>query len=153
MPLLSTIALGTVIREFLGLLFRPLLMTITGPITRVADPISITSGRNPQAMPKLIAPNSLIDVRNYIIIAVTFLIILLLFLFLNKTKMGLSMQAISQNKELAYMNGINVRKTINITFVIGGIMLAIADSCWEAINRWYDLTPVRFMALRASPQQ
>ncbi|NMA12334.1 MAG: branched-chain amino acid ABC transporter permease [Chloroflexi bacterium] len=125
MPLLSTIALGTVIREFLGLLFRPLLMTITGPITRVADPINITSGRNPQAMPKLIAPNSSIDVRNYIIIAVTFLIILLLFLFLNKTKMGLSMQAISQNKELAYMNGINVRKTINITFVIGGIMLAI----------------------------
>ena len=38
--------------------------------------------------------------------------LLALFFFLNKTKLGLSMQAISQNKELALMTGVNVKSAV-----------------------------------------
>lgn len=126
MPLLSTIALGTVIKETLGLLFKPTINSIASAVTVVDDPISVISGRNPQAVPRLLAPNGTTTERNLIIIAVTFVILIFLYLFLNKTKMGLSMQAISQNKELALMTGVNVKNTITITFIIGGILLALS---------------------------
>ena len=111
MPLLSTIALGIVIREAIGL-FYP-------------------QGRNPQAFPNLlpvgkIAGNSALSFKNIFILAITVIILILLFTFLKKTKMGISMQAIAQNRELAYMTGINLRSTITFTFVLGGVLLAIA---------------------------
>ncbi|MEG2216099.1 MAG: hypothetical protein RRZ24_02870, partial [Clostridia bacterium] len=125
MPLLSTIALGVVIKEVLGLIFQPVVNGLASAVTRVEDPISVVGGRNPQAMPRLIAANGTTNERNLIIIAVTLVILVALFLFLNKTKMGLSMQAISQNKELALMTGVNVKRTITITFIIGGILMAV----------------------------
>lgn len=118
MPLLSTIALGVVIKEILGLVFRP-------TINAIANADVVVGGRNPQAMPPLIAPDSTTMVRNLIIIGITVVILTALFLFLNKTKTGLSMQAISQNKDLAFMTGVNVRKIIMMTFVIGGILLSV----------------------------
>lgn len=125
MPLLSTIALGTVIKEGIGLLFAPTVNGIASTVTRVDDPISVISGRNPQAVPHLLAPNGSTNERNLIIVGVTVLILILLYLFLNKTKKGLSMQAISQNKELALQMGVNVKTTIVTTFIIGGILLAV----------------------------
>ncbi|HNY19840.1 MAG TPA: branched-chain amino acid ABC transporter permease [Flexilinea sp.] len=126
MPLLSTIALGTAIKELLGLAYKPIMSNLIRVVTRIDTPINVTSGRNPQAMPKLLNAGGSTTERDFIIMGLTLLILFFLFLFLNKTKMGLSMQAISQNKELAYMSGMNVKKTINITFIIGGIVLAIA---------------------------
>ena len=111
MPLLSTIALGVVIREGLGLFFP--------------------KGRNPQAFPTLIpqgtlGDSTLLSFRNIFIIVATLLILILIFTFLNKTKLGQSMKAIAQNKELAFMTGINIRRTITFTFILGGVLLSIA---------------------------
>lgn len=123
MPLLSTIALGLVIKEFLGLGFKSVTTAITGPLTRIADPMTISGGRNPQAMPKLLSEGAINS--NVIIIGVTVLIVVALFVFLNKTKVGLSMQAVAQNKELAFMTGVNVRRVINVTFILGGLLAAV----------------------------
>jgi branched-chain amino acid transport system permease protein len=125
MPLLSTIAMGTVIKEILGLLFKPAVNAISGALGGETA-VTVVSGRNPQGFPALLIPNGTVNERNITIIAITVIILLLLFLFLNKTKMGLSMQAISQNKELSLTTGINVSRVIVITFLIGGIMLAIS---------------------------
>lgn len=124
MPLLSTIALGTVIKEVLGLVFRP---TVNGIAKAVAveKPLEVVGGRNPQGMPKLIAGSGTIEQRNLIIICVTVAMLVALFLFLNKTKIGLSMRAVSQNKELALMTGVNVKRVITTTFMIGGVLLAV----------------------------
>ncbi|MDD2221295.1 MAG: branched-chain amino acid ABC transporter permease [Clostridia bacterium] len=124
MPLLSTIALGTVVKEVLGLFFQPIVNAAsTKSATETA--ITVVSGRNPQAFPTLIAPGGSIDLRNVIVIVVTVFLLLALYLFLNKTKTGLAMQAVSQNKELAFIVGINVYKITVLTFVVGSIMLAI----------------------------
>lgn len=139
MPLLSTIALGVVIKEMLGLVFQPIVNGIATVVTNVDDPLTVVGGRNPQAMPNLIAASGATDERNLIIIAVTLAILIALFLFLNKTKVGLSMQAISQNKELALMTGVNVKRTITATFIIGGILLAVGGfllSSYQTIIRF-----------------
>ncbi|MDR2528413.1 MAG: branched-chain amino acid ABC transporter permease [Synergistaceae bacterium] len=130
MPLLSTIAMGTVIKEVLGLLFKPVVNALSAAAGS-ASALSVTSGRNPQGFPKLLEPltpgwwDAPLDFTKAAIIAVTVVILTLLFLFLNKTKMGLSMQAVAQNKELSIMTGINVSRVIVITFLTGGVLLAI----------------------------
>ncbi len=124
MPLLSTIALGTVIKEVLGLVFRPTVNGISKAVA-VEKPLEVVGGRNPQGMPKLIAGSGTIEQRNLIIICVTVAMLVALFLFLNKTKIGLSMRAVSQNKELALMTGVNVKRVITTTFMIGGVLLAV----------------------------
>lgn len=123
MPLLSTIALGLVIKEFLGLGFKSVTSAVAGPLTSVANPMEISGGRNPQAMPKLLSGGAISS--DVIIIGVTILIVVALFVFLNKTKMGLSMLAVAQNKELALMTGVNVKRVINLTFIIGGVLAAV----------------------------
>jgi len=124
MPLLSTIALGVVIKETIGLGFKSAINAIEAPLTKIDNPLDVTSGRNPQAMPKLINASGT-DQRDLIIIGATLLIVIMLFWFLNRTKTGLSMQAVSQNKDLTLMIGVNVKKIINITFILGGILMAI----------------------------
>jgi branched-chain amino acid transport system permease protein len=124
MPLLSTIALGTVIKEVIGLLFEPVVNTISRAAAGAAAE-TVVSGRNPQGFPSLLMAGDP-GKRDAAIVAITAAILLLLFLFLNKTRTGLSMQAISQNKELSMMTGIDVPRTIVATFVIGGAMLAVS---------------------------
>ena len=125
MPLLSTIALGSVIKEVLGLLFMPVVNASASAVGG-EEAMRVVSGRNPQGFPDLLFPNGTMSLRYVTIICVTVLMLLLLFLFLNKTKVGLSMQAVSQNKELSMMTGIDVTRTIIVTFIIGGVLLAIS---------------------------
>ena len=47
-------------------------------------------------------------------------------LFVNKTKTGKAMRAVSEDKEAAQLMGINVNATISTTFAIGSGLAAIA---------------------------
>ena len=125
MPLLSTIALGTVIKEIIGLLYMPAVNSSSRALAG-ENAMRVVSGRNPQGFPDLLLPGGTVGMRHLTIICVTVLILTLLFIILKKTKMGLSMQAISQNKELSLMTGINVARTIVVTFIIGGALLAVS---------------------------
>ncbi|MGI6361716.1 MAG: branched-chain amino acid ABC transporter permease [Bacillota bacterium] len=139
MPLLSTIALGVIIRECLGLLFHRVINPLSEMASAGGEAIQVVAGRNPQAMPNLIAPGGTITERNLIIIIVTVAILIALFLFLNKTKLGLSMQAISQNRDASRMMGINVNRVVIATFMIGGALLSIGGFLVGSYN-----TIVRF---------
>ena len=48
------------------------------------------------------------------------------YLFINRTKMGIAMRAVAQDKETAAMMGVNINKVIDTTFVVGGILAACA---------------------------
>ena len=54
------------------------------------------------------------------------LVMVLLTLFINKTKMGKAMRAVSEDKGAAQLMGINVNGTISVTFAIGSGLAAIA---------------------------
>ena len=57
------------------------------------------------------------------------LVAVLLFL-LNKTKTGMAMRAVSRDYETARLMGININKTITITFCIGSMLAAVGAIMW-----------------------
>lgn len=57
---------------------------------------------------------------------VTTICMVTLTLFIKKTKMGRAMRAVSEDKQAAQLMGINVNRTISLTFAIGSALAAIA---------------------------
>jgi branched-chain amino acid transport system permease protein len=53
-------------------------------------------------------------------------LILLVNLFIRHTKMGWAMQAVSQNREVARVVGINVSRTMTQVYLLNGLMMGIA---------------------------
>lgn len=64
--------------------------------------------------------------ESIITLGVTLVIMIGLTLFINKTKIGKAMRAVSEDKGAAQLMGINVNRTISITFAIGSALAAVA---------------------------
>ncbi len=58
--------------------------------------------------------------------AIMLISMILLTLFINKTKAGSAMRAVSEDKGAAELMGINVNQTISMTFAIGSALAAVA---------------------------
>ncbi|MBE6636647.1 MAG: branched-chain amino acid ABC transporter permease [Ruminococcaceae bacterium] len=69
----------------------------------------------------------LINGITLITLVVTILIMIALTIFINGTRMGKAMRAVSEDKEAAELMGISVNKTITVTFAIGSILAAVAS--------------------------
>ena len=67
-----------------------------------------------------------IGLTTLITIAACIVIMVGLTLFTGKTKMGKAMRACSEDKDAAILMGINVNRTISVTFAIGSGLAAIA---------------------------
>ena len=112
MVLVSTVALGIFIRESVRL-FYP-------------------EGSNPQAFPVLFPQWGFqlggFYFRAYyvIMIGISLLLILAMMLFINRTKIGLAIRAVSQNIEAASLMGINPEVVIMVTFFVGSVMAGVA---------------------------
>lgn len=112
MVLVATVALGLIIRESLRL-FYP-------------------QGSNPQIFPALLPDGGfslgglLFRYDSLIILGLTIVLITLVFLFVERTRMGAAIRAISQDTEAAVMMGVNVNATVSVTFVLGSALGALA---------------------------
>lgn len=59
------------------------------------------------------------------------LVLVLLLLFLvNKTKTGMTMRAVSKDFETAKLMGVNINRTISITFAVGSALAAVGAIMW-----------------------
>ena len=68
-------------------------------------------------------------------IAVAVVIMIALTLFTNRTRMGKAMRAVSEDRDAAALMGINVNKTISLTFAIGSGLAAVAGILlWHKTN-------------------
>lgn len=89
-------------------------------------------GSNARKVPPVVSLNSIrvanIDLSGValVIIGVTVLIMIGLSLFINCTKVGKAMLAVSEDKGAAELMGINVNATISLTFAIGSALAAVA---------------------------
>ncbi|MBE6542853.1 MAG: branched-chain amino acid ABC transporter permease [Ruminococcaceae bacterium] len=63
-------------------------------------------------------------------ILVTVVLMIALTLFINKTKLGKAMRAVSEDRDAAQLMGINVNRTITVTFAIGSALAAFASLCY-----------------------
>lgn len=90
-----------------------------------ADPKSFTSV---VAIPDLhLAGGQLtISGETIVTISLSILIMIALMLFINKTKPGKAMKAVSEDRGAAQLMGVNVNGTITLTFAIGSALAAIA---------------------------
>ena len=82
------------------------------------------------AMPglKLAGGGLSISGETIVTILVCVIIMAALTVFINKTKVGQAMQAVSEDRGAASLMGINVNRTIAITFAIGSALAAIAGA-------------------------
>ena len=67
-----------------------------------------------------------ISVSSIVTVLVCIVIMIVLGLFISKSKMGQAMRACSEDKGAAQLMGINVNRTISVTFAIGSALAAIA---------------------------
>ncbi len=59
------------------------------------------------------------------IIAISIILVVAMSLFVNKTKLGMSIRATAQDREAALMMGVDIDKTIAVTFIIGSLLAGI----------------------------
>lgn len=85
----------------------------------------------PKVMPSLIT-NARIDILGFEVPVLTFFTIgvsvglmIILTIFIKKTKQGKAMRAVSQDQEAAMLMGINVNGVISLTFAIGSALGAV----------------------------
>lgn len=95
---------------------------------------------------KSILPNFNISLGGIVIsgatvitLGITAICMILLTLFINKTKMGAAMRAVSEDKDAAGLMGIDVNKTISLTFAIGSSLAAVAGILY--ISQYQSLSP------------
>ena len=61
-----------------------------------------------------------------IIILISLIFFIFLYIFMNKTRLGINMRAVSDNKELASITGINEKKISDLSFFIGSFLGGVA---------------------------
>ncbi len=94
-----------------------------------ANPVTFSSVVNIPAI-KLFDGQIVISGETSVAIVVSILIVICLSLFIKKTKTGKAMLAVSEDKGAAQLMGVNVNKTISITFAIGSALAAIAGALY-----------------------
>lgn len=98
--------------------------------------IVIFDGR-PKAFPTPPILTSVVQIGNISVQRLTFMIpivtvalLLALSYLINKTKTGMAMRAVSKDHETARLMGVNVDRTISVTFGIGSALAAIGGIMW-----------------------
>lgn len=94
-----------------------------------ANPVNFTSVVSIPAI-KLFDGQVVISGETSTAIVVSLLIVIGLSIFIKKTRTGKAMLAVSEDKGAAQLMGINVNKTISITFAIGSALAAVAGALY-----------------------
>lgn len=151
MPPAIAIVISIVVCSLLGMLierlaYKPLrqaaplavLITAIGVSYLLQNVALLIFGSEQKAFPTLFQIPTIylgevmIDGITLVTLAVTAVIMIGLTLFINKTKMGKAMRAVSEDKEAAGLMGISTNRTITITFAIGSALAAVASIFYGA---------------------
>jgi len=76
---------------------------------------------------------SLIPTSRVVVIVVTVIVMIALYLFVERTRTGKSMRAVSEDQETAALMGIDVNRTIVTVFAVGGAMAGVAGALWGLV--------------------
>lgn len=125
-----------------GLAYKPLrgvpslavLITAIGVSYFLQNAAQLIFGSAPKNFKSIVTMKPLVlfdgglTVTGEVIVTIVACIVIMigLTMFTSKTKMGKSMRAVSEDRDAAQLMGINVNRTISITFAIGSALAAIA---------------------------
>ena len=82
-------------------------------------------------------------------IALGLAVMLALQVFVKQTRMGKSMRAVSEDKQAAILMGVNVNRTITVTFAIGSGLAAVAALMYVALYSQVTTTMGSMLGLKA----
>jgi branched-chain amino acid transport system permease protein len=108
------------------------LITTIGVAHIIQNLLTIWFGSQTRAFPSLIDLGMVdmfgtrIDARQLMVFVVSLILMGILTLIINKTKIGLAMRAVEQNTKAASLMGVNVNLIITFTFFLAGVSAAIA---------------------------
>ena len=117
-PLITAIGMSIVLQNFVqvtqGARVKPLPPQINGGIT-------LMTGSNENG-----TISAQLSYMQIIIIATTFVLMVAFSLLISKTPLGRAQRACEQDRKMASLLGINVDRTISLTFVMGAALAAVA---------------------------
>jgi len=154
LPFVLALVLTMLITSLLGVViervaYKPLrnatriaaLITAIGVSLLIEYTTIYLRGAQPAAYPDDIIPNKTIAIsgltissQSIVILAVSVTLMIILELFIHKTKTGKAMRAVSVDADAARLMGINVDRTISVTFAIGS---ALAGAAGVAFGIYY----------------
>ena len=75
------------------------------------------------------------------LIGMSFLFLVILYVFIERTKQGMAIRAVAEDKDTAALMGINVDRTIVVTFVSGAALAGAAGACYGMFvtNAFYNM--------------
>lgn len=94
--------------------------------------IQIVWGPRNQAMPEIVSGNLLvgdvlvIQYQRVAAVAVSLVVMTALWLFLTRSRHGLAIRAVAQNRDAAYLNGASVTRTFTLVMALGSGLAAVA---------------------------
>lgn len=151
LPIWAALVLSVVICTVLGVMteriaYKPLrkaepltvLITAIGVSYLLQNLALIIFGSSQRSFPTIFDISSVhigkvsMSGESVVTLAVTIIIMIALTLFINGTRAGKAMRAVSEDKEAAELMGISVNKTISMTFAIGSALAAVAGIFYGA---------------------
>jgi branched-chain amino acid transport system permease protein len=120
-PLITSIGISFFIQNAMALLVGPAFRTYPAAPSWLSDPVSLFG---------IDVPGTTITV-----FVITFISMVGLWLFVERSATGRSMRAVAEDKEIAALMGINVDRVIVITFAVGGAMAGVAAILWAIMFR------------------
>ena len=112
---------------------QPLTVLITAiGVSYLLQNVALLIFGSEQKLPAIKLGQVTIDGITLVTLGVTAIIMIALTLFINKTKLGKAMRAVSEDKEAAGLMGISTNRTITITFAIGSALAAVASIFYGA---------------------
>lgn len=150
LPWYSSFILTIILTTILGMLvenlaYRPLrdapkisiLISAIGASFLIENLAIILFGGRPKAFPTSELFTKVIQLGNisiqrlfFIIPTVAAILLMVLLYIINKTKTGMAMRAVSRDHETAKLMGINIDRTISVTFAIGSALAAVGGIMW-----------------------
>jgi len=116
------------------------LITAIGASLFISNSVRGLYGEQVKAYPSIPALEGRIDILGIpvlktqaIVIVTAFVLMLVLFWFVNRTRTGRAMRAVSEDKDTAALMGINVDRTISTTFAIGGLLAGAAGVLYALV--------------------
>lgn len=109
------------------------LITAIGMSIALSNFVQVTQGPRNKPIPPLIAQTYQIDaitisLKQIVIALVTITLLVMFWYLVNKTPLGRAQRACEQDRKMAALLGVDVDRTISITFVMGAALAAVAGT-------------------------
>ncbi|WP_323687529.1 branched-chain amino acid ABC transporter permease [Rhizobium sp. AN68] len=111
------------------------LITAIGMSIALSNFIQVTQGPRNKPIPSMVTDSYhfgsiTVSLKQFIIMAVTSVLLFAFWYIVNKTPLGRAQRATEQDRKMAALLGVDVDKTISITFIMGAALAAVAGTMY-----------------------